>query len=219
MNGTSRNKNSLLAASSPHAPWKLALKRLFDLILALFLLFPLLPVMILEALAITLESGRPFLFIQERVGEGGRAFRMFKFRTMLPEKLIGGQPVHVPDSERITPLGNFLRKSSLDELPQLFNILIGNMSFVGPRPTLRYQVDRYTPFQLRRLEVKPGITGWAQVNGRNNLGWEEKIKLDVDYVNAFSLWIDLKIIFMTFGVLLKHGDIEFKKDDNISRLD
>lgn len=195
-------------------------KSIFDFLLAAILLIPLFPILLLEALAIALDSKGPVLFPQERVGKGGRPFTMLKFRTMIPpEHSLDPEGKLKPDDERITRLGRFLRKTSLDELPQIFNILMGQMSFVGPRPTLAYQVDRYTDFQRRRLEVKPGITGLAQVSGRNNLTWEEKIKLDVQYVDTRSFVVDLVITLKTFRVVFQRDGVQFVKNDDISRLD
>jgi len=194
--------------------------RVIDLFVSIVLLPILIPIMAIEAIAILIESGSPCMFNQERVGKDGAPFVMYKFRTMLSlEKCKKNIGTPIPDSERITFLGNFLRKSSIDELPQIFNILKGEMSLVGPRPTLQYQVDRYDDFQRRRLEVKPGITGLAQINGRNNLAWEEKIKLDVKYVDSKSLLLDLKILILTVVTLIKREGVEFTKNDDISRLD
>jgi undecaprenyl phosphate N,N'-diacetylbacillosamine 1-phosphate transferase len=196
------------------------LKTLFDVTLSSVLLVALAPVMALEAIAIALDFRGPVLFVQERIGRGGRPFRIYKFRTMiLPEHSLDPDGKLKSDAERITRLGRFLRRTSLDELPQLFNILKGDMSFVGPRPTLAYQVERYDAFQRRRLEVKPGVTGLAQIRGRNGLTWEEKIRHDVEYVERGSFLMDLRILIATARVVVKKNDIEFVKDDRISRLD
>jgi lipopolysaccharide/colanic/teichoic acid biosynthesis glycosyltransferase len=156
------------------------------------------PLLALAALAIKLEDRGPVLYRQQRVGEDGRDFELLKLRTMVvgAEKMGAGYAVNRGDS-RITRSGRLLRRLSLDELPQLWNILRGDMSVVGPRPTLRYQVDSYTARQLRRLEVKPGLTGWAQVNGRASLPWNERIELDVWYVEHRSFWLDLRILART----------------------
>jgi len=160
------------------------------------------PFLILIAIAIKLDSEGPVLFIQTRAGKDGKPFRVYKFRTMVKNAEEKGPGYFVEKNDsRITRVGSFLRKYSLDELPQLINVLKGEMSLVGPRPTLMYQVEEYDDYQWRRLEVKPGITGWAQVNGRNELTWPEKIKHDVWYVDNRSFWLDLKIIFMTFRVV------------------
>jgi lipopolysaccharide/colanic/teichoic acid biosynthesis glycosyltransferase len=159
--------------------------------------------MLAIAIAIYVGMGKPALFAQPRPGKGGNIFTFYKFRTMVPDarESVIDKPDYVgsvpPDSQRITPLGQFLRKTSLDELPQLWNVLNGDMSLVGPRPLRVYYLCRYTPEQARRHNVKPGVTGWAQVNGRNSLSWEGKFELDVWYVDHWSLWLDLKILFLT----------------------
>lgn len=183
---------------------QLAIKHVLDRLASAVLLILLWPVLSLIAVAILLESGRPVLFAQTRVGRQERLFRAYKFRTMVPgaERLGLGTTIAATD-DRITKVGAFLRRWSLDELPQLLNILKGEMSLVGPRPTLEYQVTQYSPFQRRRLEVKPGITGWAQVSGRNALPWVKRIELDVWYVDHFSLLLDLRILFRTIGVWLR----------------
>jgi lipopolysaccharide/colanic/teichoic acid biosynthesis glycosyltransferase len=156
------------------------------------------PALALSALAIKLEDGGPVLYRQARVGEHGRDFELLKLRTMVvgAEQQGAGWAVNVGDP-RITRVGRLLRRLSLDELPQFWNVLRGDMSLIGPRPTLRYQVDQYTPRQRRRLEVKPGLTGWAQIQGRAALPWEERIELDVWYVDHRSPWLDLKILLRT----------------------
>jgi len=176
-----------------------------DLMGATFGLVLLAPVMLVVALLIRLTMGSPVLFRQVRPGLYGRPFTMYKFRTMLDIRNERGELL--PDELRLTPVGRFLRKTSLDELPELFNVLKGDMSLVGPRPLLMDYLDRYTPEQARRHEVKPGITGWAQVNGRNALTWEEKFKLDVWYVDNWSLWLDIKILFMTLVKVFKREGI------------
>src|SRR5216110_1531950 len=156
------------------------------------------PLLGLAALAVKLEDGGPVLYTQTRVGRDGVDFELLKLRTMVvgAEKLGAGYAVNEGDS-RITRAGRILRRLSLDELPQLWNVIRGDMSLIGPRPTLRYQVELYTPRQLRRLEVKPGITGWAQIHGRARLPWDERIELDVWYVEHRSPWLDLKILART----------------------
>jgi lipopolysaccharide/colanic/teichoic acid biosynthesis glycosyltransferase len=162
------------------------------------------PLLGLAALAIKLEDGGPVLYTQTRVGRDGRDFELLKLRTMVggAEQIGAGYAVNEGDT-RITRVGRLLRRLSLDELPQLWNVVRGDMSLVGPRPTLRYQVERYTPRQLRRLEVKPGITGWAQVHGRASLPWAERIELDVWYVEHRSPSLDLKILAKTPLALFK----------------
>ena len=177
----------------------LTIKRAFDLTLALLALTILSPMIGLIALLVWLELGSPVLFRQQRPGLHGRAFTLYKFRTMTDAR--DAQANLLPDAERLTPLGRFLRSTSLDELPELFNVLKGDMSLVGPRPLLMRYLDRYTPEQMRRHQVKPGITGWAQVNGRNVLTWEQKFALDVWYVDHASLWLDLKILHPFLRIL------------------
>jgi lipopolysaccharide/colanic/teichoic acid biosynthesis glycosyltransferase len=166
------------------------------------------PVFAGAAAAIRLESPGPIILRQTRVGRDGHDFTMFKFRTMVVDAHTTGSGwLIAEDDPRITRVGAFLRKSALDELPQLVNVLRGDMSIVGPRPTLRYQVEQYTPFQRRRLEVRPGLTGWAQVRGRNLLSWPERIELDVWYVDHRSLWLDVKIIARTLPALLRRDGV------------
>ena len=171
------------------------IKRLFDLAVGSVAFVLLLPLLLLLGILIRFLLGRPVLFRQRRPGLLGKPFTIYKFRTMTGERDADGNLL--PDAERLTPFGRFLRITSLDELPELFNVLKGDMSLVGPRPLLMRYLDRYTPEQMRRHEVRPGITGWAQVNGRNTLTWEERFALDVWYVENRSLWLDLKIILRT----------------------
>jgi lipopolysaccharide/colanic/teichoic acid biosynthesis glycosyltransferase len=161
--------------------------------------------MLYLAFRVRQELGSPVLFRQVRPGLGGKPFVMYKFRTMTEERDEQGNLF--PDEKRLTPFGAFLRAWSLDELPELFNVLKGDMSLVGPRPLLMQYLDRYTPEQFRRHEVKPGITGWAQVNGRNALSWEEKFKLDVWYVDNWTIWLDLKILWLTLVKVLRREGI------------
>lgn len=181
------------------------LKRLFDLSAATLGLVALAPLMLLLAVWIRLTMGPPVLFRQVRPGIHGRPFVMYKFRTMLD--LRDEQGNLLPDEQRLTPFGRLLRSASLDELPELFNVLKGDMSLVGPRPLLTEYLDRYTPEQSRRHEVKPGITGWAQINGRNAISWGEKFRLDVWYVDNWSIWLDLKILFITLVKVLRREGI------------
>jgi lipopolysaccharide/colanic/teichoic acid biosynthesis glycosyltransferase len=162
-------------------------------------------VLALVAMLVRLTLGSPILFRQQRPGLHGQPFTIYKFRTMTDA--CDAQGNLFPDAERLTPFGRFLRSTSLDELPELLNVLKGNMSLVGPRPLLMQYMDRYTPAQRRRHEVKPGITGWAQVKGRNAITWEEKFALDVWYVDHQSLWLDLKIIVLTTWKILKREGI------------
>ncbi|MCS3455407.1 lipopolysaccharide/colanic/teichoic acid biosynthesis glycosyltransferase [Aeromonas sp. BIGb0405] len=180
------------------------IKRVFDFLLALFALILFSPVMAFIWWKIRKELGSPPLFYQTRPGLHGRPFRMVKFRTMKDAVDIQGNPL--PDAERMTPFGNKLRDASLDELPELWNVLKGEMSLVGPRPLLMQYLPLYSLEQARRHEVRPGVTGWAQINGRNGIGWDEKFKLDVWYVENYSFWIDIKILFLTVKkVLLKEN--------------
>lgn len=184
--------------------FQLAVKNVCDRVLSLFILCLLAPLFLGIALAVIFQSGWPAIFVQSRVGRDGRSFNVYKFRTMVQGASDKGLMTTVADNDsRITRVGAFLRKWSLDELPQLVNVLKGDMSLIGPRPTLEYQVSQYTPYQRRRLEVKPGITGWAQVNGRNTLPWVRRIELDIWYVDNFTLWLDVKILLRTIGVFLR----------------
>ncbi len=165
----------------------------------------LLPACVIISLIVRIKIGAPILFVQSRPGFQGRPFEMYKFRTMTEARDVNGNLL--PDAIRLTGFGRFLRSASLDELPELFNVLKGEMSLVGPRPLLLQYLERYTAEQARRHEVKPGITGWAQVNGRNAITWEEKFKLDVWYVDNQSLWLDIKIIFLTISKIFKREGI------------
>jgi lipopolysaccharide/colanic/teichoic acid biosynthesis glycosyltransferase len=183
-------------------------KRALDLAVASSVSVVASPLLAAIAIAIKLETPGPVLFRQERIGRHGRAFEILKFRTLMD------RPVRDPadflisaKDERITRVGAFLRRWSLDELPQLWNVIRGEMSIVGPRPTLRYQVEQYDAFQRRRLEVPPGVTGWAQIAGRNALSWPERIELDVWYVDHRSLWLDLRILGATLPTLIRPGSI------------
>jgi lipopolysaccharide/colanic/teichoic acid biosynthesis glycosyltransferase len=170
-------------------------KRTLDLLLSLLLLAGLAPFLLVLAVLIRVRLGSPVLFHQMRPGLGGRPFRMIKFRTML--NTTDTQGILLPDAGRLTPFGRFLRSSSLDELPELWNVVRGDMSLVGPRPLLMQYLDRYTAEQARRHEARPGITGWAQVNGRNALSWEQKFALDVWYVDHRTWFLDLRILWLT----------------------
>jgi sugar transferase EpsL len=180
-------------------------KRALDVIISAMALSILCPLMGLVALAVRLRLGSPVLFRQVRPGLRGRPFTLYKFRSMTDARDSRGQPL--PDAQRLTPFGRFLRSSSLDELPELLNVLRGDMSLVGPRPLLMQYLERYSPEQARRHEVKPGITGWAQVNGRNALTWERRFELDVWYVDHQSVSLDLKILALTAWKWLKREGI------------
>ncbi len=180
-------------------------KRTFDLLITVPLLICLAPVMGVLSLLIRRKLGSPVLFQQERPGQGGRPFRMIKFRTMTDARDASG--VLLPDEERLTSFGRFLRASSLDELPELWNVLRGDMSLVGPRPLLMRYLPLYTPEQYRRHDVLPGVTGWAQVNGRNAISWEQKFVLDIEYTERMSLTMDLQILWKTVAKVLRRDGV------------
>lgn len=180
-------------------------KRLLDLLGATLGLIVLSPLLLALALLVWIAHGRPVLFRQRRPGYRGRPFTLLKFRSMNDAR--GPDGALLPDSERLTRLGRFLRATSLDELPELLNVLRGEMSLVGPRPLLMQYLERYTPEQMRRHDVLPGITGWAQVNGRNALTWEDKFRLDVWYVDHWSFWLDIRILLLTVWKVLKREGI------------
>jgi sugar transferase EpsL len=181
------------------------LKRVFDVVVSATALVVLAPVMGLIALLVWRTMGRPVLFRHVRPGLHGKPFVMYKFRTMRDLRDAAGELL--PDETRLTPFGRWLRATSLDELPELLNVLRGEMSLVGPRPLLMEYLERYTPEQARRHEVKPGITGWAQIHGRNNLSWEERLRLDVWYVDHWNSWLDLKILWRTLWIVLRREGI------------
>lgn len=183
----------------------LPIKRLMDLLLTCLGLIILWPLILLIAACIRIFIGSPVFFRQLRPGYGGKPFMVYKFRSM--NEKVDAQGNLLPDAERLTRLGRFLRSTSLDELPELINVLKGEMSLVGPRPLLMQYLERYSPEQARRQDVLPGISGWAQINGRNALTWQEKFQLDVWYVDNWSVGLDLKILFLTFGKVLKREDI------------
>jgi lipopolysaccharide/colanic/teichoic acid biosynthesis glycosyltransferase len=191
------------------------MKRLFDLVAAsLALLLLAVPLWLLVRL-IRRKLGSPVLFRQVRPGLHGKPFTMVKFRTMTDER--GPDGALLPDAQRMTPFGRFLRASSLDELPELWNVLRGEMSLVGPRPLLMEYLPLYTPEQARRHEVRPGITGWAQVNGRNAISWPDKFALDVWYVDNQSLWLDIKILWMTVRKVLVRDGISAAGEATMSK--
>ena len=190
------------------------MKRLFDFLVALCAILALLPVIVVVAVLIRFKLGSPILFTQDRPGLNGNVFKMMKFRSMLDATDKDGN--QLPDDQRMTPFGSFLRSASLDELPGLFNVLKGDMSLVGPRPLLVQYLPLYSSDQARRHNVRPGITGWAQVNGRNAISWEQKFKLDVWYVDNQSFLLDIKILFLTVKKVLVrdgitgHGEVTTK---------
>lgn len=180
-------------------------KRALDLVITIPGLLVLSPVLVIIAILVRMNFGSPIIFRQKRPGYKGKPFWIYKFRTMT--NVVDNENNLLPDDQRITRLGLFLRSYSLDELPELFNVLRGEMSWVGPRPLLMKYLERYSPEQARRHEVLPGITGWAQVNGRNALTWEEKFKLDVWYVDHWSIKLDIKILLITVGKVLRREGI------------
>ncbi len=180
-------------------------KRLFDLLVAALLLVLCSPILLVVALLVRVQHGKPVFFGQKRPGYRSRPFYIYKFRSMTNARAADGSLL--PDAQRLTRLGRFLRASSLDELPEFFNILRGEMSLVGPRPLLMQYLERYNSQQARRHDVLPGITGWAQINGRNAISWEEKFALDVWYVDHWSFWLDFKILFLTLWKVIKREGI------------
>ncbi len=199
--------------------FQLFLKRFADILISLFLIIFMIavPLLIVIPILIRLTSKGPAVFTQERTGKNGEVFKIYKFRTMLiPEESFDEEGNQLAPKQRITRVGAFLRKTSLDEIMQVFNVLNGTMSFIGPRPTLPYQTERYNERQRMRLNMRPGITGWAQINGRNDLAWSEKIEYDIEYIEKFSIWFDIKILFGTVGVVLKQDGIAFTKEDAIT---
>ncbi|WP_317891093.1 sugar transferase [Edaphobacter bradus] len=193
-------------APSPELVLSYKLKRLFDLCAGVVALVLMSPLMLLIGLLVAVFLGKPVVFRQQRPGLHGQLFTLLKFRTMAENDRETGKPV--PDSERMTAFGRFLRSTSLDELPELINVLRGEMSIVGPRPLLVSYLMRYSPFQMRRHQVLPGITGWAQVNGRNAVSWERKFAMDVWYVDHQSLLLDLKIIALTLWSITRRDGID-----------
>lgn len=181
------------------------IKRFFDIISSLLAIIILSPVLAVTAVLVRIKLGSPVLFKQERPGKDEKIFTLYKFRTMTDEKDENGELL--PDEVRLTKFGQFLRSTSLDELPELFNILKGDMSVIGPRPLLVRYLPRYNAHQKRRHEVRPGLSGWAQVNGRNTISWEDKFNMDVEYVDNYSLLMDIKILLMTVVNVLKHDGI------------
>ena len=180
------------------------MKRLFDIVVSACALLMLALPMLVVIWMVRRKLGSPVFFAQVRPGMHGKPFKMVKFRSMISERSTDGELL--PDAVRLTPFGRFLRSTSLDELPELWNVLKGDMSLVGPRPLLMEYLPLYSPEQARRHEVRPGITGWAQVNGRNAIAWEDKFKLDVWYVDHCSLWLDIKILWLTVKkVLVREG--------------
>ncbi len=186
--------------------YKRFLKRFFDFFIALFAIIVLSPVFLAIILLLSVANkGAGVFFTQRRPGLNGKIFNVIKFKSMTDDKDEDG--ILLPNDKRITSIGRFIRKFSIDELPQLINVLKGDMALIGPRPLLVRYLELYTPEQARRHEVRPGLTGWAQVNGRNNISWAEKFKLDVWYVDHCSLWVDIKVVFMTIKSVLSGKDV------------
>ncbi|WP_455596511.1 sugar transferase [Cloacibacillus porcorum] len=193
------------------------LKRIFDLSGAAIGILVFSPILLWTAYKITREMGRPVFFNRKRAGKEGKPFKLYKFRTMTDAKDKNGELL--PDAERLTPLGQKIRSSSIDELPQLINVLKGEMSLVGPRPLLLEYVPLYDKDQKRRLDVPQGITGWAQINGRNAITWEEKFKNDIWYIDNWSFLLDMKIILMTIQKVLKHEGISAEGEATMPRFE
>lgn len=192
----------------------MVIKHLMDRFFSIILLLLLLPLFILISILIKLDGQGSVFFTQERIGRAGKPFMIYKFRTMVPNAIQMGNGIYTDENDpRITRIGRFLRRTSLDELPQLFNILKGDMSFIGPRPTVQEQVQQYDSFQRKRLLMKPGITGLAQVNGRNSISWPERIQFDVQYIENWSIGLDISILFKTFVVILKQEGLYGKKEN------
>lgn len=191
-------------------------KRIMDFVASLTSLIILSPLMALSAVLVKISDGGSVIFKQRRPGKDGKIFTVYKFRTM-SEKTEDENGRELSDVERMTKIGSFLRKTSLDELPQLFNVLKGDMSFIGPRPLLCEYLELYTPYQMRRHEVLPGISGLAQVNGRNAITWEEKFDYDVYYVDHMSFWLDLRILFKTIKNTLKRADINCSDNNTMEK--
>ena len=188
------------------------IERILDFLIALIVLIVFSPIILAVAILVYIKLGSPIIFKQDRPGKDGKVFKMFKFRTMLDSYNKFGEAL--PDEERLTKFGKILRSTSLDELPELINVIKGDMSLVGPRPLLVEYLDLYSEEQNRRHEVRPGITGWAQVNGRNSISWNEKLNLDVEYVKNLSLILDIKILFLTVYKVFKRDGIN--QDGNVT---
>ena len=191
------------------------IKRIFDLLVATFLILLISPILVLLSFLILTNLGRPIIFKQFRSGMNGRPFRFYKFRTM--SNLPKSNEKEIPDHKRLDSFGKILRSTSLDELPTLWNVIKGEMSLVGPRPLLTEYLDLYNKTQKRRLEVKPGITGWAQINGRNRISWRKKFLYDIWYIDNQSLWLDIKILIITLKKVLFLRDISEKGKATMSK--
>lgn len=192
-------------------------KRIFDIILSLLAIIILSPLLIIISILVLIFMGRPIFFKQPRPGKNEKIFNMYKFRTMTNKKDKDGNLL--PDNQRLNKFGKFLRSTSLDELPEIFLILSGKMSFVGPRPLVIQYLPYYTAEEHHRHDVRPGLTGWAQVNGRNNLNWDDRFKLDVEYVNNLTFMMDIKVIFKTVSIVFKREGITDGKTETMTFLD
>lgn len=193
------------------------LKRLSDIAIATAILFFCLPIVLIVGFFVRINLGSPIIFQQVRPGLNGKLFQMYKFRTMSENRSVSGKILS--DEKRLTSFGRMLRAMSLDELPELVNVVKGEMSLVGPRPLLEEYLPLYSDEQFRRHEVRPGITGWAQINGRNALSWEEKFKLDVWYVDNRSWWLDVKILFLTIGKIIKKEGVNHEGSVTMSKFE
>jgi lipopolysaccharide/colanic/teichoic acid biosynthesis glycosyltransferase len=206
-----------LVVTEPLTPRPSALKRTFDCLAASVAMLMFSPVLVVLILMVRYKLGSPVFFTQIRPGQKGRPFRMYKFRTMTDQRDENGDLL--PDSDRLTRFGKFLRSSSLDELPELWNVVRGDMSLVGPRPLLMEYLPLYSERQARRHDVPPGVTGWAQINGRNAISWEEKFELDVWYVENRTLWLDIKILFLTVWKVLRRDGISAPGDATMPKFE
>lgn len=193
------------------------MKRIFDFVVTLMAIVLLLPLLIPISILVVFSMGTPVFFSQKRIGLNGKPFKVYKFRSMTNEKDEHGNLL--PNADRVTKVGNFLRSSSIDELPSLYNILTGDMSLVGPRPLLPSYIDCYSAYHQTRHNIRPGLTGLAQISGRNNITWQARLDLDIDYINKQSFLFDLWIIFMTVIKVLRRSDVEGNADMSIVRLD
>ena len=191
------------------------MKRIFDVIVSFSVLLAFSPILLIVALLVRTKLGSPIFFTQIRPGLHGKPFKMVKFRTLTEQKDESGN--YLPDADRLTSFGALLRSTSLDELPELWNVLKGDMSLVGPRPLLMEYLPLYTPEQYRRHEVRPGVTGWAQINGRNAIDWDTRFQLDVYYVDHQSFWFDMKIIVLTAAKVLKREGIQQEGQATVSK--
>ncbi len=198
---------------SPITKFSRLIKWVLDRVVAAIAILLFSPLLLIAAISIYIRMGSPIIFTQPRPGKNGDIFTFYKFRTMTNDRDAKGNLL--PDLQRVSAIGKFLRLTSLDELPQLWNVLKGDMSFVGPRPLLVEYLERYSSEQSRRHNVFPGITGWAQINGRNSISWTEKFKLDIGYVDNWSLWLDLKILFITFQKVIKKDGVNKSEQETM----